>query len=637
MDYVSSLQKKLLVLEQENEQLQQQIQNQKLLLNSIGNHLPEGFIYQLITNESGLRKFTFLGSSFQKIYGLSPEEALKDASVVFNRVHKADRAILKAAEINALKNRSSFNCEIRMQNPDGSWRNARFMSTPTLLEDGSISWDGLELDITDLKKAQVDLQQNQFLLESIAEGLPDHIFAKDLQGRFLFVNSAIAKRANKTAQELLGQDSSAVFKQEDSKKIRKKDQEIISEGKTQTFVEQLNSPTERIIFLTTKGPIKDATGNTIGLFGIARDITKDTEAAEALKVSQQKFKFSFDSSPHAILIQDEESRKYIEANASASTIFGYSQEEFLSNATLEKNLYKSVADQIKIHNAFLKNGFIRNREVVGKHKSGEDLHLILTAERHYNNNTPLIFINIQDVTHRKKIELELQKLNLDKDRFISILGHDLRGPVNSIAGLIDILKDNLNELSPQESIELLHLADQSAKRTSKLLDDVLLWSMAKGGSLHFDPENLNLREAFQATLELFQYAATSKKLEFKLLCEPELQIYADKSMLHTILRNLISNAIKFTPEKGEIQLAAQKTTTSTIFWVQDKGVGIEPADLEKIFDKAQLFTSIGTNSEKGSGFGLKLCQEFIEIHNGKIWVESQKGLGTTFFVSLLDK
>jgi len=119
-----------------------------------------------------------------------------------------------------------------------------------------------------------------------------------------------------------------------------------------------------------------------------------------------------------------------------------------------------------------------------------------------------------------------------------------------------------------------------------------------------------------------------------LFCENSLEVYADRNMLGTVLRNLLSNALKFTRREGKITLLAEKTPENIVVSITDNGVGISAQDIDKIFDKAQLFSSIGTNEEKGTGFGLKLCQEFVEKHGGKIWVESEVGKGTVFYFSL---
>jgi signal transduction histidine kinase len=239
-----------------------------------------------------------------------------------------------------------------------------------------------------------------------------------------------------------------------------------------------------------------------------------------------------------------------------------------------------------------------------------------------------------DITQIKQAELELQKLNLDKDRFISILGHDLRSPLNGILGLMELLHEDLSGMQIEEIKEVIDLAYQSAKNTSNLLEDVLLWATAQSGKMRFNPQKINFKQDCADVITLVQSSANAKNITIELYSDDSLEINVDKNMFDTVLRNLISNALKFTEKHGKIIISAGRNIENTIISVADNGVGINPEDVEKIFDKSMLFTSIGTNEEKGTGFGLKLCQDFIEKHEGKIWVESEEGKGSTFYFSL---
>jgi PAS domain S-box-containing protein len=441
---------------------------------------------------------------------------------------------------------------------------------------------------------------------------------------------------NKKPKDFLGKDTNVLFLPDEANKTLEKDFEIMKSGKIQTFEEERTTLAGKAFYLTTKGPIMDGEGNVVGLFGIGRDITHQKREEEALRVSQEKFQFAFDSSPNAILIQDEETGKYLDANASATQVFGYSKEEILGKTPLELNLYKDIAVREKVIKTLRDENYIKDMEIIGTHKLGTDLNLLLTVVRRYIDNKPFLYINVEDVTERKKVEFELQKLNLNKDRFIYILGHDLKGPVNSIVSLLDIVNDNINNMPLEEIKEILRLVYQSTTNTSRLLDDVLLWATAKSGKMEFKPRIFNFTLDCQDIVDLLQFTATAKNITIELLCDVSLEVYADKNMLDTILRNLISNALKFTHAGGKITIFGKKEPGQTVISIADNGVGIDAKDINKIFDKVQLFTSIGTNEEKGTGFGLKLCQEFIGKHQGEIWVESEVGVGTTFHFSLPD-
>lgn len=154
--------------------------------------------------------------------------------------------------------------------------------------------------------------------------------------------------------------------------------------------------------------------------------------------------------------------------------------------------------------------------------------------------------------------------------------------------------------------------------------------------MEFNSVKINFKDNCLDVIELIQSSANAKNISIQLNSDDSLVVNADKNMLNTVLRNLISNAVKFTNNDGKIIISTKKKHKNTIISIIDNGIGINSKDIDKIFDKSLLFTSIGTNEEKGTGFGLKLCHDFIEKHGGKIWVESEEGKGTTFNFSLPD-
>ncbi|MGG7034529.1 MAG: PAS domain S-box protein [Flavobacterium sp.] len=990
-------------------------------IKSISGNFTSGMIYQLIIKTDGTRTFTYLSDSVKTLYGIKPEEGIADSSLIYNNIHPEDIEPLIKAEDEAMQTLSIFKKEARMKHSSGIYRWSTFVSKPTLQDDGSVCWDGIEFDITNLKKTEAELKYNQFLFESIIEGTSDAVFIKDYKGRYLVVNTATAKYIGKEISEIIGKDDSELFSKEEGLMLMKSDYQIMISGVTQTVEEHLTINSQPIVFSAIKGSLKDEQGNMMGLFGISRDITNLKHIEEELRLSKQKFVLAFNSSPHAVFISEQETGKIIECNEALMNIYGYSREEVLGKTTLELNLYKNPEDRQKVietakefghirnmeliglhksgseltlivslevcqisgkphfivtlnditerkktenelhisqekfalafhsspdaifisdqetgeflesnnsvetifgytreevigktglglnlyknpedrqkvidlllkdgsvnkkevlgrhklghdlnvlltvgletinnrsyfittvHDiterkkieekllisqqkfaiafnsspdaifiteqdtgiiievndavetvfgfsreeiigktgrdlninddsedqqkaldAFKENGHIRNMEVIRKHKSGSNLILLMSVEssiiegkpcyistlhditqqklaaeklleseerfksiisvsntgaweyhtdtdflwcspeyfsmlglnqsdyeilghknlqetwidllhpddkehainhfteylnngslgiyenqfrmKHANGNWIWIWSRGQtlrdsegkvtnltvgthiDITERKLTEIELQKLNVDKDRFISILGHDLRGPFNSILSVLDLLCLN-HDIEKEESEELLQLAYKSAKNTASLLDDVLTWATAQSGKMSFNPEVINFKDNSTEVIELLQPTANSKNISIELHSNDNLMINADKNMIRTILRNLISNALKFTNTGGQITVSAGKIGDISIISVSDNGVGIDPKNISKIFDKGQLFTSTGTANEKGTGFGLKLCQELVEKHKGKIWVESELDKGATFYFTLPD-
>jgi signal transduction histidine kinase len=237
----------------------------------------------------------------------------------------------------------------------------------------------------------------------------------------------------------------------------------------------------------------------------------------------------------------------------------------------------------------------------------------------------------------QQIELlnkQFEKQNTDKDRFISILAHDLKSPIGLMVGYLDLLSNNIRKYDIEKVETQIDIIKQSAQKTYNLLENTLLWARAQSGKIPFSPEILNLENIFKEVLEEVSINAESKSIEIHVSPINNASVYADQYMIHAVLRNLIMNAIKFTHNNGKINISAKIEKNATIITITDTGVGIDQFSLSKLFDIKNMTATAGTANETGSGLGLLLCKEFIEKHEGKIWVESELGKGSAFHFSL---
>jgi signal transduction histidine kinase len=248
---------------------------------------------------------------------------------------------------------------------------------------------------------------------------------------------------------------------------------------------------------------------------------------------------------------------------------------------------------------------------------------------------------LNDINERKNTELEitlknheLQKLNADKDLFISILGHDLKNPFNNLLGLSEVLAEDIHNLNIDEIEEIAGNINKSAKITNHLLEDILIWARTQQGKISCKPQNLNFTNICQDAVEVLNSNAKAKNITIDYSKVDHSIVYADIDMLKTVLRNLVSNAIKFTNSGGVIRITAVQTDSNVTISVSDNGIGIPSENLAKLFDISEVLTTKGTGSETGTGLGLLLCKEFVEKHGGKIWVESEIGKGSDFKFTL---
>jgi signal transduction histidine kinase len=237
----------------------------------------------------------------------------------------------------------------------------------------------------------------------------------------------------------------------------------------------------------------------------------------------------------------------------------------------------------------------------------------------------------------KESEKRLKISNATKDKFFSIIAHDIRNPFNAIYGLTQYLSQNFDVLSKKELEKPIELIYQSADELLELLDNLLHWSRTQRGKMEFCPKTLDLHEMVKKNINLLKMNADKKNIEVISDIKANTMISADYDMLTTVFRNLISNTIKFSYENSKVFIKAEESAKEITISVIDEGVGISKENIQKLFRIDIHYSTTGTSEEQGSGLGLILCREFVEKHGGKIWVESEENKGSTFKFTLPKK
>jgi PAS domain S-box-containing protein len=251
------------------------------------------------------------------------------------------------------------------------------------------------------------------------------------------------------------------------------------------------------------------------------------------------------------------------------------------------------------------------------------------------DNTFLGYIgSCYDITENKSNELKLTELNQAKDKFFSIIAHDLKNPFNSIIGFSEQLIEMVNEKEYEQIEGFANIILQSSNRVMDLLLNLMEWAQSQSGRMEFRPEYFRIDTMLSEVILLLKGNAEQKSIEIVNTFPPNIQVYADKAMINAVLRNFISNALKFTESGGKITIDAVVNKYELFVSISDTGVGISKERLDKLFKINESNSTQGTHNEKGTGLGLILCKEFIEKNRGKIWVESSVGTGTNFHFSL---
>lgn len=386
------------------------------------------------------------------------------------------------------------------------------------------------------------------------------------------------------------------------------------------------------------------------------DISKLKEAEAALRLNEEQLKLIFQNLIDVAFALDE---NFFVVNVSPSIekLLGYKPvdvigrrinelnlltQDSLRKATLqaavkfqngptENNIYDFICGdgtikKLEVHSSLAVTDTDKKLVCVARDVSGR----IRIEEELKEYNSALLELN-------KKLnesETRLKELNSNKDKFFSIIAHDLKSPFNSLLGFSDFMLSDYETLSDEEIKSFTQNINSSAKHLFKLLENLLQWSMIQTGKMEYLPSNLDIQDLAEDIRIMLNGNAVKKNIQVKNLITPETFVFADKGQITSVLQNLISNALKFTPAGGNIRISAAIMDDLTEISVEDTGLGMEESDLKKLFRIDVHHSTTGTNQERGTGLGLILCREMVERNGGNIGVESIRGKGSRFFFTL---
>ena len=378
-------------------------------------------------------------------------------------------------------------------------------------------------------------------------------------------------------------------------------------------------------------------------------LTYQVEARTAeLSKSEEKYRGFFNSSLVGVAITAPDG-KWLYYNNKLCEMLGYSREELgkmtWSEITPSVDLEKEQAAYAK---AFLKKEPVKiEKTYICRNGSLLDVS-VSTGAVHNNDGSVAYFSSIiQDITQRKKAEellkqseAELRELNATKDKFFSIIAHDLRSPFNSFLGYTQIMVEELNTMTLEEIKTIVVSLRKSATNVYSLLENLLEWSMMQRGVFTHNPVSIHLPVSIKRNIELLQGSAQKKEIEIIYDIPEKMMVFADVHFLETVIRNLVSNALKFTQKGGKITISAKTSGNDFVeVSIRDTGIGMDRDLISKLFKLNEQTNRKGTEGEPTTGLGLLLCKEFVEKHGGKIWAESEAksktdGKGSIFYFTI---
>ncbi|MFA4836520.1 MAG: PAS domain S-box protein [Dehalococcoidia bacterium] len=516
-------------------------------------------------------------------------------------------------------------------------------------------------DITERKRAEEQLKESIELYSTMANSSQVGIYIVQ-DGQFVFVNPQFQKDSGFGADELLGKSSLEIVHPADKEMVRRKAIEALKSKSNSPYEYRVITKSGEIrVFLETVASIHYK-GHRASI-GNQMDITERKLAEENLKKSEERFRSVAETASDAIITADSDGNIVL-SNRAAETIFGYSGEELAGKEIIQlmpdgfRGTFRKEMSLLISTTTTSASG--KTVEATGIRKDGSKFPAELSRAAWWTQNGFFFTAIVRDITERKQMESkldeywaqleqklvelqlayqQLKELDQMKDKFLSTVSHELRTPLTSIKSFAEILLNYEDDRETQK--EFLGIINEECDRLTRLINDFLDLAKIEAGRMQWQDAELAVAQVIEKSLGATRGLVEKKHLIVTVDFEPDLPpVLADKDRLLQVVTNLLSNSIKFTPEGGKLQVGAGivKKTGDTPEMIRvsvsDSGIGIAPEHHETIFEKFRQVGDTLRDKPQGTGLGLPICKEIVEHYNGRVWVESELGKGSTFYFTL---
>jgi len=489
-------------------------------------------------------------------------------------------------------------------------------------------------DISMRKVAEDTIRKSEKKWHLLVETIPDYIALYDEDGKYLFLNHfaegfSAKDIEGKTYVDFLTEESKDIYIEAFRKAKETKETQY---NEYRAFGDYYSIRNYESFFV----PIFE-NDVFVNMLVIARDITERKTTEKRLAESEANARAIMESTDDVLVLLDKNGI-LIDCNEAHARRLNKTREELLGKSIFDElppDLARSRRDDVSL--------CISTGECVygEDFRFGRCIEYVVHPIFSENKVVEKVAVFARDVTKRKQDEqilqdneLRLRELNATKDKFFSIIAHELKSPFNSIIGFSSLLSRQVNERDYEGVKKYATIIQDSSQQALDLLLNLLEWSRSQTGRMVFTPDDVDVAALISQSVGILIGTAQQKQIAIYKQMPANLVAQADKAMINTILRNLISNAIKFTNPGGTIVISAERMAEELLISVADNGVGISQESIDKLFRIEETHSTLGTQKEKGTGLGLLLCKEFVEKHRGRIWVESEVGKGSTFRFSI---
>lgn len=618
--------------ELERKEAGEQLRFKDIQFQKLSENVPD-LIYQFTRRPDGTYCVPIASSGIKNIFGCEPEDVVNDFTPIVRVIHPDDvERVINDIE-NSAKNLSLFTCEFRVQVPGKPVQWVLSRSTPERLADGSITWYGFNANITESKIAEEKLIQ----LSQVVEQNPVSIVITNIQGNIEYANPKFLETTGYQLDELIGKNN-RILKSGYTVAAEYKQlwQALKSGNSWQGEFHNRKKNGELYWETASLSPIKNAQGQTTHYLAIKEDITQRKLTEEARKRAVERNDLLVSHAPYCIHEIDL-SGNLIAMNQSGLQMLGLQQEKDIIgvpylNAVCADDLPRitqklqdafkgqsSVFEFASGDGKYYQSSFIPLPELSGKIGHIMGISIDMTDQK---NNEALL----------KKQAIELKSSNDELENFAYIASHDLQEPLRMVSSFLNLLNKKLDSQLDEESRQFIHYATDGANRMKILIKDLLLFSRVGANKELFS--TFNMSDILQYSIQVLKDKIDDSRAVIDIQAMP--LVNGNKTLFNQLFVNLLSNALKYHSAKQiKIDIGFTEDEMAYTFFVKDNGIGIKPEYYERIF---VIFQRLHNQvSYSGTGIGLAICKKIVDIHRGKIWVQSEPDKGTVFYFTLPKK
>jgi PAS domain S-box-containing protein len=592
------------------------------------------------------QQMLYINPHYETLYGKSAASVYEKPDSFMDVVHPDDLEIVRHHLAERRYVEEGFaDFENRIIPHDGPTRWVRVRAFPIMADDGSIlRRAGIIEDITASKQVAAELERQRIFLRNVIDVSPSLIFVKDYDGRFVLANPSLAKLHNTTTEFLIGKSDAEINPLLDEvENFVEADRHVIDTGESLSLEELVTDAHGlKHWFHTTKVQISSADGYSKHLLGIATDITELKNAETELRESEARFRMLVDAAPVAIVITNQSGHISL-VNNQAQSIFGYERGEMLDQPVEILLPHYMHERHIQHRTDYLAAPTIRpmgsGLELQARRKDNTLFPVEIELSYIKTRSGLLVMSFVVDITKRKEAEVALlqalakeKELGELKTRFVSMASHEFRTPLATILALVETLSAYRHKLSEEQIEQRFDKIKDQVGLLKDIMEDVLMLARMQARRVEFNPVKLDLDALCQSVLDEFANRDDARHRVKYTVSEGVQAITLDRKLMRQMITNLVTNALKYSPEDKTVNVTLEYTELAVILKVRDEGIGIPEADMAHLFEPFHRATNVGTIS--GTGLGLVITKESVEMHKGTITVESQIGVGTTFIIHI---